>query len=56
MTSLLSLVMIVKDEARGIRETLLSDRRQVDRWTILDTGSTDETPDVDREVMAGLPG
>lgn len=53
---LLSLVMIVKDEARGIRETLESARPHIDRYTILDTGSTDGTQAIVREVMAGMPG
>jgi hypothetical protein len=40
---LLGLVMIVKNEAHGIRETLESFKPFIDRWTILDTGSTDGT-------------
>eukprot|EP00043_Microstomoeca_roanoka_P014423 m.143076 g.143076 ORF g.143076 m.143076 type:complete len:443 (+) comp16007_c0_seq7:83-1411(+) len=40
---LVSLVMIVKDEAEGIEETLRSALPFVDRYTILDTGSTDGT-------------
>lgn len=43
MKPLLSLVMIVKDEARVIRRTLESVRGVVDRIDILDTGSTDGT-------------
>lgn len=48
---LVSLCMIVKDEARGIKETLESVRPFVDRWRILDTGSTDGTQQIVREVM-----
>lgn len=56
MRPLLSLVAIVKDEATNIRKTLESVRPYVDWWTIVDTGSTDGTPAIIREVMAGVPG
>jgi hypothetical protein len=48
--------MIVKDEALTIREVLEAAKPHVDRWTILDTGSTDGTQDIVREVMSGIPG
>jgi glycosyltransferase involved in cell wall biosynthesis len=53
---LLGLVMIVKNEAHGIRETLESFKPFINRWTILDTGSTDGTQDVIRRVLDGIPG
>jgi len=53
---LISLVMIVKNEARGIRETLESAKPYVDRYCLVDTGSTDGTPEIMREAMAGVPG
>lgn len=53
---LVGLVMIVKDEAHGIARTLDSLRGEIDRWTILDTGSTDGTQDVVRSVLASIPG
>lgn len=53
---LLSLVMIVKNEARGIRDTLLSAKQWVDSWLVLDTGSTDGTQQIVRETMDGAPG
>lgn len=58
MTSadLLTLTMIVKDEARTIARTLASAKPHIDSWCILDTGSTDGTPEVIREAMAGVPG
>jgi glycosyltransferase involved in cell wall biosynthesis len=53
---LLSLVMIVKDEASNIKVTLESVKQYVDRWTIVDTGSTDGTQKIVQEVMNGVPG
>jgi len=53
---LLSLVMMVKDEAASIRGVLEAAKPFVDRWTILDTGSTDGTQDIIREVMADKLG
>lgn len=43
MKPLLSLAMIVKDEAESLAATLASVRGLVDRVVILDTGSTDDT-------------
>ena len=48
--------MIVKDEARGIERTLASVKPHVDAWCILDTGSTDGTPEIVRRSMHGVPG
>lgn len=53
---LLGLVMIVKNEARRIVEVLASYRPYIDAWTILDTGSTDGTPELIRGELAGIPG
>src|SRR6185369_12483437 len=55
---LLSLGMMVKDEAANLRKTLDSCAPFIDRFTILDTGSTDGTQDVVREWQGscGLPG
>ncbi|MDI3285406.1 glycosyltransferase [Polyangium sp. 15x6] len=54
--SLLTLSMIVKDEAATISRTLKSVKPFVDRWVILDTGSTDGTQEVVRREMEGVPG
>jgi hypothetical protein len=54
--TLLALVMIVKDEARSIRATLASAKPWIDRYTLLDTGSTDGTQAIAREAMEGVPG
>ena len=43
MHALISLVMIVKNEAAILRETLERVRPIVDEWVIVDTGSTDGT-------------
>jgi glycosyltransferase involved in cell wall biosynthesis len=48
--------MIVKDEAAVIRRCLQSVRPMIDTWCIVDTGSTDNTRDIIREVFHDLPG
>lgn len=48
---LLSLCMIVKDEAKNIRAVLEAALPHVDWTTIVDTGSTDGTQDIAREVL-----
>ncbi|WP_437314973.1 glycosyl transferase [Sorangium sp. So ce385] len=53
---LLALVMIVKDEAPSIRETLASVRPHIDRFTLLDTGSTDGTQALAAAALEGVPG
>jgi glycosyltransferase involved in cell wall biosynthesis len=53
---LLSLVMIVKNEARSLRETIASVKPFVDRYTILDTGSTDGTQALIKEAFGETPG
>jgi glycosyltransferase involved in cell wall biosynthesis len=53
---LLTLTMIVKNEAHGIGRTLSSVRPHVDRWCIVDTGSTDGTQDAVRTAMGDVPG
>lgn len=49
-------LMIVRNEAHSIAATLGSIRPFVDSWCVLDTGSTDGTPEAASAAMAGLPG
>ncbi|APR83583.1 Glycosyl transferase, group 2 family protein [Minicystis rosea] len=53
---LLTLSMIVKDEALTLSRTLASVKPFIDRWVILDTGSTDGTQDLIRRELDGVPG
>lgn len=48
--------MMVKDEAHIIASSLRAVLPYVDSWCIVDTGSTDGTQAIVREVMADLPG
>ena len=48
--------MIVKNESQGIRECLNSVKPFIQYWIIVDTGSTDETMQIIRETMQGIPG
>src|SRR5207244_3721777 len=50
------LVMIVRNEAGVIRRCLESVKPVINHWVICDTGSTDNTPDIIRETLAGIPG
>lgn len=48
--------MMVKDEAHTIARTLRSARPWIDRWCILDTGSTDGTPAIIERELDGVAG
>ncbi|ESS66648.1 glycosyl transferase family 2 [Methyloglobulus morosus KoM1] len=48
--------MIVKDEAHIIHRCLASVRPLIDSWLIVDTGSTDGTQAVIREILHDVPG
>lgn len=52
----LCLNMIVKNEASVIRRCLDSVLPLIDRWVIVDTGSSDGTQDIIREHLRELPG
>jgi glycosyltransferase involved in cell wall biosynthesis len=53
---LLSLVMILKNEAQSIKFTIDSVKPYVDRYTIIDTGSTDGTPEIIKGAFGDTPG
>jgi len=48
--------MIVKNEAAVIRRCLDSVLPVIDRWVIVDTGSSDGTQDIIREHLQNMPG
>jgi len=52
----LCLNMIVKDEAHIIERCINAARPHIQRWCIVDTGSTDGTQDKIRELLADIPG
>lgn len=53
---LLELVMIVKNSGEVLRKCLQGIKPYIDHWTILDTGSVDNTMDIIREEMSGING
>lgn len=48
--------MICKDEAHVIERALASVREKIAYWVIIDTGSTDGTPEIVARAMEGVPG
>lgn len=50
------LAMMVKNEAHVVARALESAKPLVDTWVVVDTGSTDETREVVKRTMAGMPG
>jgi glycosyltransferase involved in cell wall biosynthesis len=48
--------MIVKNEAHVIERCLASVLPLIDSWVIVDTGSTDATPDIIERFLRGKPG
>ena len=52
----LTLTMVVKNEgARFLRTVLQEHRKYIDEAVIIDDGSTDDTADICREVLQGIP-
>ena len=56
MSKTLCLGMMVKNEALNIRATLEAVKTIIDYWVICDTGSTDDTEAIAKEVLKGIPG
>ena len=54
--NLINLCVMVKNGGDEFVSMLKSNLPFIDRWTILDTGSTDNTVDNVRRIMAGKPG
>lgn len=54
--STLSLCMIVKDEALVIERCSRSVLPLISAWTVVDTGSSDNTPEIVQAVLGHLPG
>lgn len=56
MGATVGLVMIVKNEERTLPRLAASVKRQLDHWTIVDTGSTDRTTSIVSELFEGVAG
>jgi len=54
--NLINLVIMVKDAGEDFHDVLTQNLPYIDYWTILDTGSTDGTIDVIRDVLKDKPG
>lgn len=54
--STLGLVMLVRDEASVLEATLRSVKPLISSWTVVDTGSVDDTPAIVTRELAGVPG
>jgi len=52
----IGLVLIVKNEAAFIERCLSSAKPLISHWTIVDTGSTDDTKKIIRRTLKGIPG
>lgn len=50
------LVMIVKNESKVIKRCLDRVKKHIDYWVIVDTGSTDNTPELIKEILSTVPG
>jgi hypothetical protein len=48
--------MIVKNESKIIKETLEAAKAIIDYWVIIDTGSTDDTKEIIKDILKDIPG
>ena len=53
---IIELVMIVKNSGEVLRDCLRENKKWIDHWTILDTGSTDGTPEIIKDELKDIPG
>ena len=53
---ILELVMIVKNSGEVLRECLRNNKSYIDHWTIVDTGSKDNTCEIIIEELKDIPG
>jgi glycosyltransferase involved in cell wall biosynthesis len=56
VTPKICLAMIVRNEAAIIERVLASAKPLISSWRIIDTGSTDGTPELIERELAGIPG
>jgi len=56
MSSTICLAMMVKNENAVIRRALESAKPWIDSWIVCDTGSTDGTQEIVRDILGDLPG
>jgi hypothetical protein len=54
--NLIELVMIVKNSGEVLRECLRNNKLYIDYWTIVDTGSNDNTCEIIKEELKDIPG
>lgn len=54
--NLINLCIMVKNAGEEFRDMLSKNLKYIDRWTILDTGSTDNTVSIINEVLGEVPG
>lgn len=54
--NLVNLLIMVKDAGDIFREILIANKPYIDRWTILDTGSTDNTINIINETLSDKEG
>jgi hypothetical protein len=52
----IGLAMLVKDEAASVEACIASALPVIDAWTVIDTGSTDDTPELVERALDGVPG
>ncbi len=50
------LAMLVGNDAPVVARCLASVRPLIDHWVVIDTGSTDGTPDIVRDLLSDVPG